>query len=156
MRLFKQLVFATALTLGVFYGMALGHSHEFKLGDLVIGHPWSRQSPKAATEAAGFMTITNGGAEADRLIKATADIAPTVQLHDMKMEGDVMKMFELVEGIPIPAGATVELKPKSLHVMFLGLKSPPKEGDTFKATLTFKRAGTIDVEFTVEGPTEGM
>jgi hypothetical protein len=40
--------------------------------------------------------------------------------------------------------------------MFIGLKSPPREGDTFKGTLTFERAGTIDVEFTVEGPTEGM
>jgi copper(I)-binding protein len=67
----------------------------------------------------------------------------------MQMQGDVAKMIELKGGIPIPPGATVELKPKSLHVMFTQLKALPKEGESFKGTLTFEKAGTVDVDYDV-------
>ncbi len=119
MRLIKEFAFAAALTLGSLISIGSGHAHEIKVGDIVIGHPWSRQSPMHADVAAGFMLITNEGKEDDRLVKATAEISPKVQLHDMKIDGDVMKMVELPEGIPIPAGGEVELKPKSLHIMFM-------------------------------------
>ena len=65
------------------------------------------------------------------------------------MENDVMKMRQLPDGIEIPAGATVELKPGGLHVMFMKIKHPLAEGDTFKATLNFEKAGKVDVDFTV-------
>ena len=109
-----------------------------------------------AEVAAGFMTITNNGKEADRLVKATASITPTVQLHEMKMQGDVMKMSEVPGGIVIPPGATVELKPKSLHVMFMNLKAPVKEGETITGTLTFEKAGTVDIKYEVKAPNAGM
>ncbi|MFN4144145.1 copper chaperone PCu(A)C [Aestuariivirga sp.] len=152
MKLFKEIAFATALTLASVFAATAGEAHEVKAGDLVIGHPWSRQSPMAANVAAGFLVITNTGMEDDRLVKATAEISPTVQLHDMKMEGDVMKMVEIPEGIPIPAGATVELKPRSLHIMFMDLAAPPQQGQLFKGTLTFEKAGTVEVEFEVLAP----
>jgi hypothetical protein len=153
---FKQYVFASVLTLVAFHGMATGEAHETKIGNLVISHPWSRQSPMAADVAAGFFSITNNGKEDDRLIKATAEITLKVQLHDMKLENDVMKMIELPEGIPVPAGKTVELKPKSLHVMFLDLKNPVMEGEEIKGTLVFEKAGTVEVEFEVMAPDAGM
>ncbi len=103
MRLIKEFAFAAALTLGSMLSIGSGHAHEIRFGDIVIGHPWSRQSPMHADVAAGFMLITNEGKEDDRLVKATAEISPKVQLHDMKIDGDVMKMVELPEGIPIPA-----------------------------------------------------
>ena len=156
MKLLKEITFAAALTLGALFSFADAQAHEIKVGDLVIGHPWARQSPMGADVAAGFMTITNNGKEADRLVKATASIAPTVQLHEMKMEGDVMKMSEVPGGIVIPPGATVELKPKSLHVMFMGLKAPVKEGETITGTLTFEKAGTVDVDYDVMAPNAGM
>jgi copper(I)-binding protein len=68
----------------------------------------------------------------------------------MSMQGDVMKMAELKDGVAIPAGATVVLKPMALHIMFLKLKTHPKLGEHFKGTLTFKNAGIIDVDFVVE------
>ncbi|MFO1121391.1 MAG: copper chaperone PCu(A)C [Hyphomicrobiales bacterium] len=149
MQLMKELVFAATLSLASIYSIASGHAHEIKIGDLVISHPWSRPSPAASDVAAGFMKITNNGTVDDRLVKATASITDTVQLHDMKMVGDVMKMVELPDGIVIPAGQTVELKPKSLHVMFMDLKSAPVEGEEFKGTLTFEKAGTVDVDYEV-------
>lgn len=127
-------------------------AHEYKAGSLLIEHPWSRQSPMAADVSAGFVKITNNGKEDDRLVKATAEISPMAQIHDMKMEGDVMKMVELPDGIVIPAGKTVELKPKSLHLMFMHVKSQPVEGSMFKGTLTFEKAGEVPVEFMVEAP----
>ena len=156
MNRFTEIAFATALTLGALFGFADAEAHEIKAGSLVIGHPWSRQSPMAADVAAGFMVITNEGEEADRLLKVETPISAMVQLHDMTMEGDVMKMAELPDGIAIPPGATVELKPKSLHIMFMGLKSQPLEGESFAATLTFEKAGRVDVEFEVLAPTAHM
>jgi copper(I)-binding protein len=128
------------------------HDTEVKVGNLLITGAWSRQSPMAADVAAGFLTIANQGQEDDRLIKAETTISSMTQLHDMKMEGDVMKMFEIPGGIAIPAGSTVELKPKSLHLMFMGLTKPPVEGEHFKATLTFEKAGSVEVNFDVKAP----
>jgi copper(I)-binding protein len=68
----------------------------------------------------------------------------------MVMEGDVAKMRELPDGIEIPPGASVELKPHSLHIMFLGLKKPLNEKESFEAELTFEKAGKVTVEFEIE------
>lgn len=145
---------AIAMTFGAMAlsGPAALSAHEFKVGTIKIEHPWSRVSPMKSDVNAGFVTITNTGTEDDRLIKATAEITSNVQLHDMKMEGDVMKMVELTDGITIPAGKTVELKPRSLHIMFLDLKSQPTEGTMFKGSLTFEKAGEVQIEYMVEAP----
>jgi len=156
MNRFTEIAFATALTLGAVFGFADAHAHEIKAGTLVISHPWSRQSPMAADVAAGFMTITNQGQVADRLVKVETPISAVAQLHDMKMEGDVMKMAELPDGITLPPGATVELKPRALHIMFMGLTSQPVEGESFEATLTFEKAGRVEVEFEVMAPNAQM
>lgn len=141
-----QIAFAAALTVAALSPAA----HEIKAGDLTIVHPWTRATPAGAKVAGGFVKIVNAGATDDRLIAATAEIADMVQIHDMKMVGDVMEMSEVKGGIPIPAGATVELKPKSLHLMLMGLKSAPMPGSVFKGSLTFEKAGTVPVEFAVE------
>ena len=156
MKLIKEIAFASALTLAALLQPVDAYAHEIKIGDLTISHPWSRQSPMGADVAAGFMKITNNGATDDKLIKATAEIAPMVQLHDMKMDGDVMKMFEVEGGIAIPAGQTVELKPKSLHVMFMQMPKQPDVNSSFKGTLTFEKAGSVDVEFEVVEPGASM
>ncbi|WP_421693221.1 copper chaperone PCu(A)C [Aestuariivirga sp.] len=152
MKLIKEITFALALTAGSIFGVANAQSHEIKFGELVIGHPWARTSPTGTGVVAGFMTITNNGKQDDRLIKVTAEISPTTQIHEMKMVGDVMKMAELPGGILIPAGKTVALKPKSLHVMFIGVSEKLEEGEEFSGTLTFERAGTVEVDFEVAAP----
>ncbi len=141
-----QIAFAAALTVAALSPAA----HEIKAGDLTIVHPWTRATPAGAKVAGGFLKIVNTGNADDRLMSATVEIAESVQLHEMKMVGDVMEMAEVAGGIAVPAGATVELKPKSLHLMLIGLKSAPAPGSVFKGTLTFERAGTVPVEFAVE------
>ncbi|MCA3573203.1 MAG: copper chaperone PCu(A)C [Aestuariivirga sp.] len=152
MKYLKEITFALILTVAAVLTTpwAKAHDTEIKLGDLVITGAWSRQSPMAADVSAGFLKIQNAGQQDDRLIKAETTISAMTQLHDMKMEGDVMKMAELQGGIPIPAGGTVELKPKSLHLMFMGLSKPPVEGERFTATLTFEKAGAVEVSFEVK------
>jgi copper(I)-binding protein len=125
-------------------------AQEFRVGSLVIEHPWIRATPKAAPVAAGFAIITNSGGETDRLISVVSPIAETVQIHSMTIENDVMNMQELRDGLEIPAGATVELKPRSYHLMFMGLRQDLSEGDLVDVQLVFERAGEVTVEFVVE------
>lgn len=140
------LMLATAAALIPF----VAEAHEYKVGDLEIEHPWTRATPKAAEVAAGFLKITNHGDQPDRLIAASSAICDVGQIHTMVIENDVMKMQELKDGLEIPAGATVELKPKSFHVMFIGLRQELLEGGTIEGELVFERAGRVAVEFSVE------
>ena len=125
-------------------------AHDFKVGALVIDHPWSRATPKGAAVAGGYMKITNTGTTPDRLTGGTTDSAKKFEIHEMKMEGSVMRMRELTDGIVIPPGATVELKPGSYHVMMMNLAKPFVKGDRVKASLIFEKAGKVDIEFTVD------
>lgn len=125
-------------------------AHSYTLGELKIGHPWSRTTPPAAKVAGGFLTIENTGKQADRLISATFSGSSNVELHEMAVDNGVMRMRELPRGIEIPAGGKVELKPGGLHLMFMGLTSGLKQGSNLKGELVFERAGKIEVEFKIE------
>ena len=93
--------------------------------------------------------MKNTGATADRLLSASSPAAEAVQVHEMKMEGNVMRMREIAGGLEIPPGATVTLAPGGLHIMMMGLKAPFKQGDKVPVTLVFEKAGKIDVELAV-------
>lgn len=121
------------------------------VGDLSLSGAFTRATLPNAPVGGGFLTIVNEGGEADRLVSAASPVAKMVQLHEMKMEGDVMKMAELENGIEIPAGETVTLAPGGLHIMFMGLKQAFEEGSTIPVTLTFEKAGTIEIELVVMG-----
>jgi periplasmic copper chaperone A len=99
----------------------------------------------------GFLTIANSGQTADRLIAATSEVANAVELHQMKMEGDMMKMSPVESGIDIPPGGTVELAPGGLHIMFIGIGQPFEEGACVEVTLTFEQAGELPVVLSVGG-----
>lgn len=143
--------FAIAAFLAVFAGPSF--AHEFKLGDLHIEHPWSRQTPDGAKVAAGYFIVKNGGTAADRLVSVTGEIAGKAEIHEMSVDANgVMTMRPVTGGLEIPAGGEAALKSGSFHVMFLELKRPTKEGEKFKGTLTFEKAGTVDVEFAVDAP----
>jgi copper(I)-binding protein len=133
---------------------APGHdafASEFKVGAITIETPWSRATPGGAKVAAGYLTIKNDAATPDRLVSVSADIAGSAGIHQMSMADGMMKMRELTDGLPIPAQGSVALAPASYHLMFLDLKKPLKEGETFPTTLTFEKAGTVSVTFAVKG-----
>jgi periplasmic copper chaperone A len=127
-------------------------AHDYNIGSINIGHPWARATPKGAAVAGGYLKITNKGTEADRLIGGSAAFAGRVEIHEMSEEGGVMKMRHLPKGIEIKPGETVELKPGSIHVMFMDLKAPlvKDQKPRPKGTLVFEKAGTVEVEYAVE------
>jgi copper(I)-binding protein len=118
-----------------------------------IEDPWARPATmmEGKSVSAVYMVIRNEGGQADRLIRAESDVAETVELHETKMEGGMMKM-EPVQGIDVPAGGQVELKPGGLHVMLIGLKRELAVGDRLTATLHFERAGVVTLEAEVRQP----
>lgn len=144
-----------ALACGLVLLSGSAFAEGYKVGPLDIGHPWARATPKSAPVGGGFLTVTNTGTTADRLVSVSAGVSTKVELHEMSMEGGIMKMRALDGGIAVPAGGKVELKPGGYHVMFIGLKGPLEAGKAFKGTLNFEKAGPVEVEFQVEAMTPG-
>jgi periplasmic copper chaperone A len=121
----------------------------FKLGDLTVISPWTRATPGGAKIAGGYLKITNTGSSTDRFVGAKSEPTDHVEIHEMSMSDGVMKMRPLPNGLEIKPGETVELKSGGYHLMFMDIKQPLKPGDTFKATLQFEKAGSLDVNFNV-------
>lgn len=131
----------------------IAHAHSFKLGDIEIGHPYARATAPGQPTGGGYLKLENKGRD-DKLLSARAKISTSVELHSMRMEGDVMRMRQ-VDGIALPAGQKVALEPGGLHIMFVGLKAPLKVGDKFPMTLKFEKAGEVEVTVNVEAPRSG-
>ncbi|HRK24170.1 MAG TPA: copper chaperone PCu(A)C [Beijerinckiaceae bacterium] len=127
-------------------GLALAQS---TTSSVLVNQPWARATPPGAKVAGGFMVLENRSGAADRLIAATADVSGVVEIHEMAMENGVMKMRALDQGLPLNAGARVELKPGSYHIMFIDLKKPLVAGETVRGELVFEKAGRMPVEYKV-------
>lgn len=135
-------------------------AHGYRSGALSIQHPWSRETAVGQAVGGGFLTVANSGTRDDRLLSGTTPVAAEVQLHTMKMDGGVMRMRQVTDGIAVPAKGSVELKPGGYHIMFMGLRRQLRQGERFPVTLRFRRAGSVTVQFAVQpvgatGPMEG-
>jgi hypothetical protein len=119
--------------------------------EVAVEAPWARATAMPGGAGAAFMTIVNGGAVADRLVKAASPVAEVTELHTHLHEGGVMKM-RAVPFIEVPANTATRLAPGGLHVMLIGLKAPLKEGETVPLTLSFEKAGELAVSVPVVGP----
>jgi copper(I)-binding protein len=127
------------------------YADDVTVGALKISAPWARATPKGAAVGGGYMAITNTGSAPDRLVGGTTDISNRFELHEMSLDNGVMKMREVGQGVEIKPGEKVEFKPGGYHVMFMGLKQQLVQGQHFKATLQFEKAGKVDVDFVIEG-----
>ena len=139
-----------AMTAVLAPAMAQAQAHEFTAGPIRISQAWTRVPPEASRVAGGFMTITNTGSEPDTLLGGSATIAGAFEVHEMAMDGGVMRMRELKPGLVIKPGETVVLRPGSFHIMFMDLKQAPIAGQPIKGTLVFAKAGTVAIEYKVE------
>jgi len=99
-----------------------------------------------------FMLLKNGGGEPDRLTGGQTDVAEVLEIHETVMEGEVMKMQMLPDGLEVPARGEVLLKPGGYHIMLIGIKRDLEVGDTFSLDLQFEKSGTITVEPKVREP----
>ena len=118
------------------------------LGPLRIEAPWTRAALEGR-QGAGFLTIRNTGAAADRLVSATSPVAGRTELHTHIRDGDVMRMRQ-VEDIAVPARGSVTLEPGGLHLMFMGLTRPLVAGETIPVTLRFAQAGEVTIQLAVQ------
>ncbi len=120
------------------------------LAQVEVMEPWVRATVPAQTATGAFMKLR--AKTAARLVEAKSPVAGTVEIHEMKMVGDVMKM-NAVPGVDLPAGQTVELAPGGYHIMLLELKRQVKEGDTVPLTLVVegkdRKRETIEVHAVV-------
>lgn len=112
---------------------------------------WIRGTVAGQKATGLFMTLTS--AQAGKLVGGSSPVAATLEIHEMAMAGDVMKMRELTSGLALPAGRPVELKPGGYHVMLMGLKKPLGAGEVVPVTLEIAGADgkrlTVDVKATV-------
>jgi hypothetical protein len=120
--------------------------------DIAVNDVWARES--ATRTSAAYVKIENKGGADDMLTGAMSPVAETVEIHDMTMEGMVMKMRKL-DGVAVKAGETVELAPGGKHIMLIGLHGPIEEGASVPLTLVFEKAGRIETEAPVRAAGQG-
>ena len=124
-------------------------AHDYTLKSLSIDHPFARATPPGAKTGGAFFVVENTGKTSDKLIRVASPAAGGAELHEMAMDGGVMKM-RAIAAMDVPAGGKLELKPGGYHVMMFDLKQPLKPGDKVPLTLTFENAGSILVSVDVE------
>lgn len=118
-----------------------------------IEDPWIRATAPGQSVAGGFMAVVNTTATEDRLLRASSPLAEEVQMHNTTIDGGVIRMRPMVDGVAIPAGGRVEFKPRALHLMLLGLQTPLTAGANVPVTFEFGRAGKVTASFRIEAIT---
>jgi copper(I)-binding protein len=140
------------LSAAIFLNLSvIAAAQQFRADSIVIVQPWIRATPAGAHVAGGYMTIINTGSEPDRLIGGALPQAGSFSVHEMTMNGDVMQMREIQGGLEIKPGQTIEFSPSGYHLMFTELHEPLKQGDTVKGQLRFEKAGSVNIQYRVEG-----
>ena len=122
------------------------------MAQVTVKDPWVRATVPAMKATGAFMQITS--AQDARLVEVKSPAAGIIEIHEMAMEKDVMKMRALPNGLELPAGKAVELKPGGYHVMLMDLKQQMKDGDTVPVTLVIegkdKKRSTIEIKAPVK------
>lgn len=117
-------------------------------GEISISGAWARAMLPGQPAGSGFLTLENKGASADRLLGISSPAAGRVEVHTMNVVDDVMVMRP-VDGLEIAPGETLAMEPGGMHLMFLDLAQPLGEGGSVAVTLTFEKAGAVEIELPV-------
>ncbi len=134
-------------------GCATGQT--FTGGAIAVTGAYTRAMLPRAASAGGYLSIANAGSVADTLTGASSAAAAQLDLHQMTLEGDMMKMAPVEGGLEIPAGGSVALAPSGYHLMFTGIETPFREGACVVVTLHFAVAGDVRVELNVGAIAQG-
>jgi len=125
------------------------HAHHYSVGNLVIGHPWSRPTAQGMPTGVAYLSITNKGPNQDTLIGASTPAAARVEFHRTSLEAGMARMRP-AGALVVEPNATLTAEPGGLHLMLVDLKSPLVEGTSIPLVLQFKSAGPITVQLIVE------
>lgn len=123
------------------------------LAQVTVGEPWVRATVAAQKATGAFMTLTS--AQPARLVGVSSPAAGVVEVHEMKMENDMMRMRQM-PALELPAGQTVRLAPGGYHLMLMELKQPLKAGDSVPLTLEFEDAKKVRSKVVVEAPVKPL
>jgi len=123
---------------------------DYTAGNIVVMDPWVRAMAPAAKVGGGYFSFSNHAGAPDRLVAVHSDVSDRIEIHEMHIENNVMKMRKLAGGLKIAAHDTVVLQPGGYHVMFFNPHKPFREGEHFKASLEFEKAGRLEVTFDVK------
>jgi copper(I)-binding protein len=118
--------------------------------NIVVTQAWTRVTPSGSKVAGGYLTIENNALVADRLLSGSTVAAKKLEIHEMAINDGVMTMRAVENGLTIEPGRTVKFAPGGLHLMFVGLLAPLKQGDQTPVSLKFEKAGEIIVIFEVQ------
>jgi copper(I)-binding protein len=121
---------------------------------VTVNNAWARATVPGQKAAGVFMTLSSP--VGSRLTSASSPVAAFGQVHEMRMEGDIMKMRALKDGLEIPAGKSVELKPGGYHVMLMDLKNPLMKDTTIPVTLVFVDANGMESKTELTVPVNAM
>jgi periplasmic copper chaperone A len=147
----RYLVRAAFAFAAAFASIAPSAAHEYTDGQIQVLHPRTRATPPGASTAAGYMKIVNKSGAPIRFVGASSPIAQRVEIHQMSMDGGVMRMRPVAGGVAIPAKGQAEFKPGGMHLMLIGLKKQLVEENFEDLTLNFEGGVTVKIEFYVEG-----
>lgn len=109
-----------------------------------------RPTPNGRQATGCYLTLT--ASRDDRLVSVTSPVSGLAQVHEMKVESNMMMMRELTDGLPLPAGSAVALAPGGNHIMLMGVANPLVAGDTVPLTLTFANARPVEIVARVGQP----
>jgi copper(I)-binding protein len=118
-----------------------------------VKDPWVRSTVPQQMATGMFAQITS--AQGGKLVSASSPVAGVVEVHEMSMDGNVMKM-RAIPVLELPAGKAVELKPGGYHVMLMDLKQPLKAGDTVSVSLVIEGADKKRETIEVKAPVKAM
>jgi copper(I)-binding protein len=130
-------------------GLVLAAAPVLSFAQVAVGDPWVRATVPQQQASGAFMTLT--APKGAKLVEARSPVAGTVEVHEMKRDGDVMRM-RAIEALDLPAGRTVKLEPGGYHVMLMGLKQTLNAGDTVPLTLVFESADRTRQTVEVKAP----
>lgn len=119
--------------------------------NITVSDAWVREVPPSSTVTAAYMKITSNGAQDDRLVGVTSQLSDTAEMHISTVDENGVARMSQVEGIDIPKGGTVELKPGGYHIMLIGLKGPLAGQESAELILNFKNAGEVKVDAQIKG-----
>jgi copper(I)-binding protein len=112
---------------------------------------WCRPTPNGVSVGGCYVALT--ASRNDRLVSVVSPVSPDAQIHTMSMEDGMMRMAQLTDGLALPAGETVTLRPGAEHLMLMALTQPLVEGETVSLTLNFDGAPDVTVDAVVRQPT---
>jgi copper(I)-binding protein len=128
---------------------AAAHAHPYSVGNLIIGHPWSRPTASGIPTGVAYLSITNKGSQQDTLIGASTPAAARVEFHRTSLEAGMARMRP-AGAVVVEPNATITAEPGGLHLMLVDLKAPLVAGTSVPLVLQFKSAGLITVQLKVE------